>query len=235
MLFLHEVHSVQGARATDFEAAYRDGWMRLLASDGDARLLWYCNQAHGGGPAYTVVTITGVADAAAWQRLMDRVEGGDLRDWMAEVDDLRHDVSGKMLLPVSWSPLQSVDLRDVSTTPLDHAPTLYMEDTGWPYARLDAYIRFWDEGYHRRIEARPAEERLLEVEACFEVAHGSHRRPEAILMQRIVDQRRLLTLLTTPPAAWQSTSSPSYMTEALRYRDQWESRLLRTSRWSPRF
>ena len=47
MLFVHEVHQVVGTKEDEFEAAYRDGWMPLLAKDDDARLLWYMN--HGGG------------------------------------------------------------------------------------------------------------------------------------------------------------------------------------------
>jgi hypothetical protein len=51
VLFVHEVHSVRGAEEGAFEEAFRDGWMRTLAGADDARLLWYCVQAHGTGPA----------------------------------------------------------------------------------------------------------------------------------------------------------------------------------------
>lgn len=60
MLFVHEVHQVVGTKEDEFEAAYRDGWMRLLAKEEDAALLWYMNHAHGSGVSYSVVTITGV-------------------------------------------------------------------------------------------------------------------------------------------------------------------------------
>src|SRR5437899_10055476 len=99
VLFLHEVHHVRGAYADDFEAACRDGWMRTLAEGNDARLLWYFNHAHGSGPAYHVVTITAIADGAAWEALAVRIQRGDLREWMAAVDRLRHDVTAKLLLP----------------------------------------------------------------------------------------------------------------------------------------
>ena len=58
MLFMHEVHKVRGRAEDDFEAAFREGWMPTLAAGDDARLLWYTNQAHGSGPAYTVITMT---------------------------------------------------------------------------------------------------------------------------------------------------------------------------------
>ena len=98
MLFLHETHKVVGVREDEFEAAYREGWMPMLAQGEEARLLWYTNQAHGSGMSYTVVTITGVANGAAWERLAHRVQTGDLRPWMRELDNLRHDVAVVRLL-----------------------------------------------------------------------------------------------------------------------------------------
>ena len=56
-----------------------------------------------------------------------------------------------------------------------------------------------------------------------------------MLWQKIDDTNNyaaLVHLLTeeTPP---EHKAPGSYMFEALKYRDQWESRLLRTSDWSP--
>ena len=141
MLFLHETHKVVGTRHDEFEAAYREGWMPTLANEDNARLLWYTNHAHGSGLAYNVVTITGIADGAAWESLARRTQQGDLRPWMRELDNLRHEVTGKLLLPVAWSPLQTVDLATVPTDAATHPLSLFMEDTGWPYAPLDDYIR----------------------------------------------------------------------------------------------
>jgi hypothetical protein len=79
----------------------------------------------------------------------------------------------------------------------------------------------------------PAERRILDIEACFQVAHGTHRRPEAILVQRILHDGLLMNLISEPGEYDPDTWPGSYMHRGLRYRDQWESRLLRTSRWSP--
>jgi len=162
VLFLHETHNVVGARHDEFEAAYREGWMPTLANEDNARLLWYANQAHGSGRSYTVVTITGIADGASWESLARRTQQGDLRPWMRELDNLRHEVTGKLLLPVAWSPLQSVDLATVPTDAATHPLSLFMEDTGWPYAALDDYIRSWDEIYYRVLSQAPARMRILE-------------------------------------------------------------------------
>jgi hypothetical protein len=235
MLFLHEVHSVVGEHEHDFEAAFRDGWMSRLAAGDDARLLWYLNQAHGGGPAYTVVTMTAVRDGAAYQRLAESLAGGELHDWWRSVDEMRHHADGKVLVPVYWSPLQEVDLATVPTDGADHELSLYMEDTGWPTAPLDDYIRFWDDEYYQNMRKAPPGRSILEIQACFQVAFGTHRRPEAMLMQKITNYDLLLGLITEPedydPSSWPG----SYMHGGLRYRDQWESRLLRTAAWSPLF
>ena len=90
MLFLHETHRVVGTREDDFESTYREGWMPTLAQEDNARLLWYTNHAHGSGAAYNVVTITGIADGAAWESLARRAQTGDLAPWMHELDNLRH-------------------------------------------------------------------------------------------------------------------------------------------------
>jgi hypothetical protein len=232
VLFLHETHRVVGAREDDFEAAYREGWMPTLAESDDARLLWYTNQAHGSGWSYTVVTITGIADGEAWERLALRAQTGDLRPWMRELDDLRHDVTGKILLPVDWSPLQDVDFAGVPTDGSTHDLSLFMEDTGWPDAPLDDYIRSWDEIYYRPLSKTS---QILDIQACFQVAHGTYKRREAMLWQKISPANDYATLvrLLTSDIAPERRGPGTYMFEALKFRDQWESRLLRTSAWSP--
>jgi hypothetical protein len=233
-LFLHEVHEVRGAREEEFEAAYREGWMPTLAKSDEARLLWYTNHAHGSGLAYNVVTITAIADGAAWERLARRIQGGDLQQWMRELDDLRHDVTGKVLLPVHWSPLQDVDLASVPVDGREHELSIFMEDTGWPFVPLDDYINFWGTDYYPVLSNAPAEMKLLDIQASFQVAHGTHKRREAILWQKVVNHERLLHLLQTE-VPHEFRQPGSFMHDALQYRDQWESKLLRTSSWSPLF
>ena len=86
---------------------------RRSANDDDARLLYFLRLAHGTGRAYHTVTITALRDGAAYERLATRVQRGDLRSWAADLDLLRHEVEGKLLLPVDWSPMQDLDLTTV--------------------------------------------------------------------------------------------------------------------------
>lgn len=230
MFFVHEVHHVKGACEDDFELAYRDEFMPTLAKSDDARLLWYLHHAHGTGPAYQVVTITAVRDGQAWAALASRLQEGDLSPWARTLDELRHDVLAKTLLPVSWSPMADPDLAQIPSDGRTHELSLYMEDTGWPHAPIDDYVRFWNESYYRPMLERGP--RLLDIQAVFRPTFGSGHHKEAILMQKIISPEGLLHLLTTetPP---ELRAPGQFMHEALAFRDRWESKLFRTSAWSP--
>ncbi len=230
MLFMHEVHKVRGRVEDEFEARFRDGWMPMIAAGDDGRLLWYADQAHGSGPAYTVVTITAIKDGAAWERLAHRVQKGDLQKWIRGLDELRHEVEAKLLIPLPWSPLQEVPFDEVPVDGSEHELSLYMEDTMWPYQdKFEEYIDRCGDVYAKSLE-RPSS--MLTIQAAFQPALGSHLRREVTLMQRIHQPEQLLDLLRSHiPAEYRAPGT--WMYDALDLRDQWTSRLLRTSSWSP--
>ena len=232
MLFLHEVHKVVGRNEEEFEAAYRDYWMPTMAKSDYARLLWYANHALGSGVSYNVVTVTAIKDGRAWEDLARRVQTGDLQSWMREVDTFRHDVVGKVLVPLEWSPVQEFDLNAIPTDGRRHDLTVYMEDTMWPYVgKLQEYIEMSGSilsknlGFARSVP-------FLSIEIALQPAFGTHVRGEVMLMQKIHDLDRLEHLLTRE-ASPKSRAPGTWMHDALVVRDQWESRLLRTSYWSP--
>jgi len=234
VLLLHEVHEVIGEREDAFEAAYRDGYLPALAQTGDARLLYFLHHAVGTGPSYNVVTITGVRNGAAWERLARRVEAGDLREWAVATDGLRHDVRAKSLTPLPWSPLQQVDLEAVPTDAREHELSLFMEDTVWPYeGGLEEYVAAAGEHYAQEIAEREQEgSAMLRIEASFRTSFGSHIRREIVLWQKITNPKALLGLLTREvPARFKQPGL--WMHDALAVRDRWQSKLLRTSSWSP--
>jgi hypothetical protein len=110
-----------------------------------------------------------------------------------------------------------------------------MEDTGWPWPPLEDYVRFNDEMYFRIMSQAPADQKLLDIQGFFTTAWGAGRSLESLFMQKVLDYNQLIRLLAVPeqydPDAWPG----SYMVQGLKYRDQWRSRLLRTSPWSPCF
>ncbi len=234
MLLIHEVHEVAGAHEQAFETAFREGFLPALAKTGDARLLYYLNHAVGSGPSYNVVTITAVRDGAAWDALAERVAAGDLRGWATEVDDLRHDVRAKALVPLPWSPLQEVDLTQVPCDGEEHPLSLFMEDTVWPYeGGLERYIEAAGSHYAAEMKERDREGvNVLRIEGSFRTRYGSHLRREVVLWQKITSPQMLQGLLTHEvPSRYKQ---PGYwMHDALEFRDRWQSKLLRSTAWSP--
>jgi len=234
MLLLHEVHRVRGASEDEFEAAFRDRWMPDLAAGDDARLLYYMHLAHGSGRAYTIVTVTAARDGAAWERLARSIQDGPLRAWAHDVDQYRHGVTAKVLVPVPWSPPLVEDLDAVPTDGAEHPLTIFMEDTAWPHdGMLDDYLEAAHTQYAPSlVESRHGGRNILDLLAAFQTAYGSGRRSEVVLWQRVVDRARLQRLLETEVAP-EFRQPGSWMHDALRVRDDWESRLLRTTAWSP--
>ena len=203
-----------------------------MAKGDDARLLWYLHHAHGSGPAYHMVTITAIRDGAAWEVIgpsppARRPES----EWGRELDEIRHGVTAKMLLPVPWSPMQDIDFAAVPTDGATHELSIYMEDTGWPHAAVDDYVDFWEKGYYRPMKARDGT--LLDIQVVFQTAlrlgpaqgghpHAEDREPRhAPPPPHPRGPRRRCANRAS------SCTTPSPTATAGR------SKLLRTSAWSP--
>ncbi len=234
MLFLRETHEVTGRSEREFEAVLRDDWLPAVAKTAGARLLYVLRHVHGTGPSYRIVTWTGLRDAAAWAEVAGRVERGDLRAIACRLDELRHDVTAKLLVPLPWSRLQAVDLDGVPVAPAERPLVLFMEDTVEPYeGKLEEYVERSGAHYAREMGEHEAKgQAMLRLEASFRTAYGSHRRREVLLWQRVVEPRGLMALLTREvPEAYQRPGM--WMHDALAVRDRWRSRLLRTVAWSP--
>jgi hypothetical protein len=223
---------VAGRDEDAFEDAFREGWMPTLAKTDDARLVYYLKLAHGTGRAYHHVTITALRDGNAYERLARRVQQGDLREWSAGVDRYRHEVKGKLMLPVDWSPMRDIVLETVPVDGREHEPVLFMEDSAWPHeAKLDAYLEAARTHYAPSLEQQ-TERSLLTLLGVFQAALGAPRRREIVLWQRVDFPERLPGLFTRELPA--HVKGPgTWMHDALEVRDDWESRLLRSAAWSP--
>jgi hypothetical protein len=225
MLFLHETHEIIGGQTPAYEAAVRDRWRPLIEAQGTARLLWFWHLTHGTGLAYQAVSITAVRDWAAWGALTEamRVDAA-WRDWFTHAWTLRREVTSKLLQPTPWSPLQQVDL---AAPPPAVAPSLFLHDTGWPNpGKLDAYVDALGSVFYPQT----ANYKMISVEACWTVCPGTGRHHEVVLLQRVLDWPAYANMLS---GGERPTKRGDWMEEGLRYRDRWESKLLRPASWSP--
>lgn len=231
MIVVHEVHEVAGRDEEAFERALREAWAPALAETGEARLAWALRQVHGTGPSYRLVTYTAVRSAEAWGRLAERAAGGDLRAVVDGLDRYRHRSTATLLRPVRWSPLQELDLDAIPAEGDARELTLFMEDTAFPFReRLEDYLARAGELYVGDTLADGAS--MLEMVAAFQPLWGTGPWRQVVLWQRVTDPELLLAMFRHEiPAAYKAPGT--WMHDALELRDQWESRLLQTTAWSP--
>ena len=147
-----------------------------------------------------------------------------------------------------WSPLADVDFATVPADGSEHEPTLYLEDTMWPFdGKLLDYIDAAGSVYVERAgadllepghavnwrdRAAESEPGVVKIEAAFQPAFGSHRRKEAILWQPIYSLEKVAWWLANELPA-EEEQEGSWMQHSLALRDRYQSRLLRTAAWSP--
>lgn len=236
MLLLRETHEVIGAHEDEFEATFRDEWLPTLAKGDDARLLYFLHLAHGSGDSYRVVTHTILRDGAAWGRLVDRVDQGDLKTLAEKLDGLRHGVEGRSYVPMPWSPAGMIAIEEIPAEPVDHELSLFMEDTVWPHeGMLEEYVRRAGANYAVEFDAAASgKPQMLEIQAAYRAAAGNYRRREIVLWQKVVMPEAMVGLLTREIPKKYKTKG-RWMLDALELRDQWRSRLLRTTSWSPHY
>ena len=229
MIYVHEVHEVLGGKMEEFGDAMRTQWQPLLEDGGAARLLWFWELAHGTGPSYQAVSLAAVRDWASWGALVARAAAdGRWKEWARRAGTLRREVTAKILLPAPWSPLGEVDLGAAPSERRAGPPALYLHDTGWPFpGKLDEYVAALGSVFYPQTLGT----KMISVVACFTVAPGTGRHHEALILQRIEDWERFSALITRGE---QGAQRGGWMEEGLRYRDRWESKLLRCAPWSPR-
>ena len=211
----------------EYGEALRTVWRPLMEGRGEARLLWFWELTHGTGASYQAVSITAIRDWQTWGEITERM-GSDAgwRACEAQLWTLRREVTRKLLVPAPWSPLQTVDLTAPESAPAA-TPGLYLHDTGWPYpGKLGDYLGALGSVYLPQVR----QSKMISVEACWMVAPGTGRHHEVVLLQKILDWPRFTELLAKGE---QGAQRGGWMIEGLKYRERWESKLLRCASWSP--
>ncbi len=226
MLYLHETHELIGGQTAAFEGAVQELWRPRIEANGRARLLWFWHLTHGTGPSYQAVSITAVRDWTAWGEIVAEMRSAAWQPWWDACWTMRREVVSKLLQPASWSPLPAIDLR-ATPAPADPQPALYLHDTGWPYVgMLDAYVAALGSVFFPATRTY----KMIRVEACWTVCAGSGRHHEVVLLQRVLDWPAYAQMLS---GGERPARPGDWMVEGLKYRDRWESKLLRPATWSP--
>ena len=230
MIFLEEIHEVIGGKMEQFSESMRDRWKPLIERDDLARVLWFWDLTMMTSLSYTAVSITAVRDWPSWGTLVNRmVSDRKWKKWNHDVCEYRRDVVSKMLLPNPLSPLQEVDFATVGTAPDDGTPGLYILDTGWPYlGKTEEYI----EALHKIYQAQLAaiQPPVITVVAGWRTCPGGGRWHEAIVLSKIHNWELLSQII---PYGVPPSRPEDWMNAGLKYRDRWESKLLRTEPCSP--
>ena len=105
MLLLHEVHRVRGAHEDDFEACVpRRVAARARQGRRRAAPLLHAPRARRRAARTPSSRSPRCATAPRASASPTAIQDGDLRTWARDVDQLRHDVHGKVLLTVPWAP-----------------------------------------------------------------------------------------------------------------------------------
>ncbi len=230
MLFLHEIHDIVGGKKEDFSEALRTQWKPLIERDDLARVLWFFHHAVATSVSYQAVSITAVKDWQAFGTIMDRIlTDPDWKVWDRAVSKLRKDVTGKVLIPNPLSPLWDVDFSKVGTEPDAGVPSVYLHDTGWAFpGMMDEYVDAWHTMLGPQMEA--VQPPVITITAGWRTCPGTGRFHEAILLSKIHNWELFSFIITfgEPPG-----KPGEWMIDGLKYRDRWESKILRTADWSP--
>lgn len=234
MLLLHETYHLHAGTLDEFEAAYSEGVVPPLREIDGVRPLWLLGQ-RSGIEGEVAIALTALRSGAAFGACADWASGAGGAVWRVLARRLARGFHRKALMAAPWSPLHDwADLDQVAErTATAGRRRIFMEDTGWPYAGLSDYVDFQRREYWEPLQRYATSGSLLKLWGFFLVLHGTGRRPEAVFLQEVLDDRALERLIGEPEVYDPDTFPGSYMVQGLTYRDQWRSRLLVASDGAP--
>jgi hypothetical protein len=230
MFFVHEIHALDASEAEWFEAALRDEWAPAVAAEPGTRLVWCARSMPGSAFYPEIVTMTAVADGAALEHFAARLRAGDLRDLSAELGTHRREWTTRIVAPLEEFNPYAVDLDEVPLARTDAPSEMYIHDFVVPQPGMQ---RIYE------VQMRVAFMRMLEIDALpmktwggFETVAGGGRVPLSVMVTHIAHGAGLANLLAegNPRVA---PEPGSWMSEGLKLRDTWVSRLVRSVSWSP--
>jgi hypothetical protein len=230
MFYVHEIHALDAAHGDVFETMLHEKWGPALAAEPGMRLVWCVRSMPGTASYPELITMTAVEDGAALERLGARCRSGDLREPGSELGRHRKDVTTRVLAALEEFNPYSVELDEMPIV-RDGAPSeMYIHDFVAPQPGMQ---RIYE------VQMREAFMKMLEMDALpmktwggFETIAGGGRVPQSLMVTWIANAPAISNLLAqgNPRVA---PEPGSWMSEGLKLRDTWVSRLVRSVPWSP--
>lgn len=230
MFFVHEIHALDPAGTEAFDTALREQWVPAVADDDSTRLTWAVRSTPTSISFPEVITLTAVTDGKAMERFAKRMRKGDLRDIATELEPHRRNYTLRLLAPLEEFNSYEVQLDDLPLVRTDAPTELYIHDFVVPRLGMQRVYE---------IQMRDYFIKMLEIEALpmqtwggFETVAGGGRTPESLMLTHVNNSRALAELVVhgNPRVA---PEPGTWMSDALKLRDTWVSRLVRSLPWSP--
>ena len=227
-----------GRHEEGFEAAFRTEWMPALAADTDARLLYFMRLADGTGRAYNFVTVTGGAPTAPrGSASRHRMQLGDLRD-VGQAG--RRDALGRHREDAAPGRVVTVAVGRLRPRPGRRWRARPDAVHGGHRVAARGDARGLPRGRARQLRAEPrrrSPRRPVAARAPGGVLPGLGRGGTTARGDPVAARDPSVGHPRAPDVGGpgRAPRPGTWMHDALRVRDDWESRLLRTAPWSPLF
>jgi hypothetical protein len=229
LFFVHEIHALDPSDADAFAASLRDEWVPALAGH-DTRLVWAVRSVAASISFPEIITLTAVNDGVALERLAERTRDGDLRELSQQLGARRRSHTSRVVAALEEFNPYTVDLDGLPLVRPEAPTELYIHDFVIPRLGMQRIYEVQMREYFMKmleIEALP-----MKTWAGFETVAGGGRTPESIMVTHVNNSRALAELVVhgsprvrVEPGTW--------MADALKLRDTWTSRLVRSLPWSP--
>ena len=226
MLYLHQIHEVEPGGEPELERFVRDEWLPTVNAHDGCRFAWFGTTTSAARFADEAITIVAFDDMASFQRFAEVERNSAVT---RSFRGLRNDVQTRLLRPIDYDPW-TAGIGTIPDGPVEGEVVTYMHDFVPPATgQMRAYVDMMRERYMALTDKELSGVVLL---ASWETVSGGGPLPEMFNLSQIRDLDALVTLIAHEvPREYKQMGT--WMWEALAVRDQWTTRLARSSTWSP--
>jgi hypothetical protein len=229
MLYVHQLMTAPISGRAAVDTFLRDEWLPAVARADGARLAWVAYGLDGSVAPDDVCMLTAVRDAAALERLGDRLQSGDLAAPAGELAGMVRSQRVRMLKPLRYNKFDHA-IESIPTEPQAGPTAAYMHDFVAPVpGRNRAYEDLMAERYMNLSDDALSQ---VVLRASYETAAGGGPQPEHFNLSEIRSSEALVQLLVYEIPK-EHKQMGTWMWEGLGVRDRWTTRLVRCATWSP--